>query len=160
MDAYDIKKSQVQNVNKIVEYVPKSVVIKSIINKPTGSICAVALDSGEVLNGKIVPFDTFIQVIDGKAEILIDDNSNLLIAGQSIIIPAHCRNSAKANVKFKMLSTTIKSGYEEDGWWIYIIINHALIKMFSNFQRMPHWKEKNSSISVSNKKIYNLIELR
>ena len=115
MDAYDIKKSQVQNVNKIVEYVPNSVVIKSIFNKPTGNVLAVALDSGEVLSGKIVPFDTFIQVIDGKAEIIIDDNSNLLKAGQSIIIPAHCRNSTKANVKFKMLSTTIKSGYEEDG---------------------------------------------
>lgn len=115
MDAYDIKKSQVQNVDKIVEYVSNSVVIKSIINKPTGSVSAVALDSGEVLNGKIVPFDTFIQIIDGKAEILIDDNSNLLKSGQSIIIPAHSRNSTKANVKFKMLSTTIKSGYEEDG---------------------------------------------
>ena len=115
MDDYDIKKSQVQNVDKIVEYVPNSVVIKSIINKPTGSVCAVALDSGEALNGKIVPFDTFIQIIDGKAEILIDDNSNLLKSGQSIIIPAHSRNSTKANVKFKMLSTTIKSGYEEDG---------------------------------------------
>jgi len=115
MEDYDIKKSQVQNVDKIVEYVPNSVVIKSIINKPTGSVCAVALDSGEVLSGKIVPFDTFIQIIDGKAEILIDDNSYLLKSGQSIIIPAHSRNSTKANVKFKMLSTTIKSGYEEDG---------------------------------------------
>ncbi len=115
MDAYDIKKSQVQNIDEIVEYVSNSVVIKSIINKPTGSVCAVALDSGEVLNGKIVPFDTFIQIIEGKAEILIEDNSNLLKSGQSIIIPAHSRNSTKANVKFKMLSTTIKSGYEEDG---------------------------------------------
>ncbi len=115
MEDYDIKKSQVQNVDKIVEYVPNSVVIKSIINKPTGSINAVALDSGEVLNGKIVPFDTFIQVIEGKAEIVIEDNSNLLKTGQSIIIPAHSRNSTKANVRFKMLSTTIKSGYEEDG---------------------------------------------
>jgi len=111
---YHIKKSQVQNVNEIVEYVPNSVVIKSIFNKPTGSVCAVALDSGEALNGKIVPFDTFIQIIDGKAEVLIDDNSDLLKTGQSIIVPAHCRYKTKANVKFKMLLTTIKSGYEED----------------------------------------------
>jgi len=37
----------------------------------------------------------------------------LLETGQSIIIPAHSRNSIKANVRFKMLSTIIKSGYEE-----------------------------------------------
>ena len=83
MDIFEIKKSPVQNTNSIVDYASNSVVIKSIINKPTGSIYAVALDSGEVLNGKIIPFDTFIQIIDGKAEILIDDNSNLLKAGQS-----------------------------------------------------------------------------
>ena len=115
MDIFEIKKSPVQNTNSIVDYASNSVVIKSIINKPTGSIYAVALDSGEVLNGKIIPFDTFIQVIDGKAEIVIDDDSNLLKAGQSIIIPANCRNSTKANVRFKMLSTVIKSGYEEYG---------------------------------------------
>jgi quercetin dioxygenase-like cupin family protein len=59
------------------------------------------------------PFDTFIQVIDGKAEIIIHGKSNMLNTGQSIIIPAHASNSIKANVRFKMLSTIIKSGYEE-----------------------------------------------
>ncbi|MFC2088314.1 cupin domain-containing protein [Calditrichota bacterium] len=113
MDSTEIKKSQIQNIDKIVDYTANSVVIKSIINRPTGNISAVAFDSGEVLAGKISPFDTFIQVIDGKAEIVIDNNSNLLKTGESIIIPAHSRSTTKANVRFKMLSTIIKSGYEE-----------------------------------------------
>ena len=113
MDITEIKKSQIQNIDKIVDYTTNSVVIKSIINKPTGNISVVAFDSGEVLAGKISPFDTFIQIIDGNAEIVIDDNSNLLKTGESIIIPAHSRNTTKANVRFKMLSTIIKSGYEE-----------------------------------------------
>ena len=65
---------------------------------------------------KISPFDTFIQVIDGKAEVVIDDVSSLLNVGESIIIPAHTSNTIKANVRFKMISTTIKSGYEEVSW--------------------------------------------
>ncbi|PKL77451.1 MAG: cupin [Ignavibacteriae bacterium HGW-Ignavibacteriae-4] len=113
MENKEIEKAQIQNVDKIIEYVPNSIVIKSIIKKPTGNVSVVALDAGEVLAGRITPFDTFVQVIDGHAEIIIDDNSNLLTTGESIIIPAHSSNTTKANVRFKMLTTIIKSGYEE-----------------------------------------------
>jgi len=112
----ELLKSKAFIVVEIIEYIPNSVVIKTIIKKSTGNVCAVSFDSGEVLTEKISPFDTFIQVIDGQAEIYIDDVYNLLETGQSIIIPAHCRNTIKANVRFKMISTIIKSGYDEIGW--------------------------------------------
>lgn len=83
-----------------------------IIKKTTGNICAVSFDSGEALTEKLSPFDTFIQIIEGNAEILIDGESSLLSTGQSIIIPANIRNTIKANERFKMISTIIKSGYE------------------------------------------------
>ena len=98
---------------EIIEYIPNSVVIKTIIKKSTGNVTVSSFDSGETLTEKTSPFDTFIQVIDGKAEIVIDGKSNLLDTGESIIIPAHSRNIIKANVRFKMISTVIKSGYEE-----------------------------------------------
>jgi len=98
---------------EIIEYIPDSVVIKTIIKKTTGNISAVSFDSGEKLDEKTSPFDTFIQIIDGRAEIFIDGISKLLETGQSIIIPAHSRNSFKANDRFKMISTVIKSGYED-----------------------------------------------
>jgi quercetin dioxygenase-like cupin family protein len=113
MGAPEIEKSKVFIIVEIIEYIPNSVVIKTIIKKTTGNVSAVSFDSGETLTEKTSPFDTFIQVIDGKAEILIDDKSNLLDTGQSIIIPAHSRNTIKANVRFKMISTIIKSGYED-----------------------------------------------
>ena len=34
-------------------------------------------------------------------------------AGQAIIIPAHAQNRIRANKRFKMLSTVIKSGYDD-----------------------------------------------
>jgi quercetin dioxygenase-like cupin family protein len=112
LDNDGVEKAKGQIIVEIIEYVSNSVVIKSIINKTTGSISAVSFDSGEALTEKISPFDTFIQIIDGKAEILIDGISNLLSTGQSIIIPAHTKNIVKANERFKMISTIIKSGYE------------------------------------------------
>jgi quercetin dioxygenase-like cupin family protein len=108
-----IEKGRSFIIVEIIEYIPNSVVIKTIIKKTTGNVTAVSFDSGEMLTEKISPFDTFVQVIDGKAEIVINDSSNMLVTGESIIIPAHSRNTIKANVRFKMLSTTIKSGYEE-----------------------------------------------
>jgi quercetin dioxygenase-like cupin family protein len=64
------------------------------------------------LTEKISPFDTFVQIIDGKAEIVIDGISSFLVTGKSIIIPAHASNTVKANERFKMISNVIKSGYE------------------------------------------------
>jgi quercetin dioxygenase-like cupin family protein len=108
----DIEKSKAFIIVEIIEYVPNSVVTKTIIKKSTGNVSAEAFDTGEGLSEKISPFDTFAQIIDGKAEIIIDGESHFLNTGQSIIIPAHTPNIIKANVKFKMISTIIKSGYE------------------------------------------------
>ncbi len=113
MESSEFEKAKVFIVVEIIEYIPNSVVIKTIIKKTTGNVSAVSFDSGEALTEKISPFDTFIQIIEGEAEVVIDGASHLLITGQSIIIPAHSRNVIKANVRFKMISTVIKSGYED-----------------------------------------------
>lgn len=112
MENFEVEKSKVFIIGEIITYVANAVVIKTIIKKTTGDVTAVSFDSGENLTEKISPFDTFIQIIEGRAEILIDDNSESLESGQSIIIPAHSRNTITANERFKMISTTIKSGYE------------------------------------------------
>jgi quercetin dioxygenase-like cupin family protein len=109
----ELEKAKAFIIVEIVEYIPNAVVIKTIIKKRTGNVTAVSFDSGEALTKKTSPFDTFIQVIDGKAEIVIDDKSNILDTGHSIIIPAHSSNTIKANVRFKMIATIIKSGFEE-----------------------------------------------
>ena len=112
MQTTEIEKSTMHILIEIIEYVPNSVVTKTIIRKTTGNISVVAIDTGETLAEKISPFDTFLQIIEGKAEIVIDEKSNMLQTGQAIIVPAHTSNIVKANERFKMISTVIKSGYE------------------------------------------------
>lgn len=112
MKTEELEKSKSHILIEIIEYIPNSVVSKTIIRKTTGNISIVAIDTGEALAEKISPFDTFIQIVEGKAEIIIDEKSNLLKTGQAIIIPAHASNSVKANERFKMISTVIKSGYD------------------------------------------------
>jgi quercetin dioxygenase-like cupin family protein len=72
-----------------------------------------SFDTGEELQEKTSPFDTYIQVIDGVAEIIINDKKYMLKLGDGIIIPAHAPHSISANEQFKIISTVIKSGYEE-----------------------------------------------
>jgi len=107
------EKPQVFAMADTIEYVDHAVVTKTIIHKITGNVSIAAFDKGETVIGKLSPFGTLLQVIEGVAEILIDGIGNKLQTGQSILIPAHSRNTIKANVRFKILSTVIKSGYEE-----------------------------------------------
>ena len=112
MDNTEVEKAKAFIIVEIIEYVPNSVVKKTIIKKTTGNVTAVSCDSNEALTEKIIPFDTFVQIIDGKAEIVIDGISNFLLTGNSIILPAHTSSCVKPNQHFKMISTIIKSGYE------------------------------------------------
>lgn len=113
MKKYELKRSVVLSIVDELDYVPNSIQIKNIFKKITGLVSAVSFDSGTMWDQKTSPFDAYIQVIEGKAEITIADKTHHLHVGQSIIIPAHAPNAFKANDRFKMISTTIKSGYEE-----------------------------------------------
>lgn len=112
MDITELEKSKAHITVEIIEYVSNSVVIKTILKKSTGNISVMSFDSGEGLTEKTSPFDTFAQIIEGKAELVIDGIALSLSTGESIIIPAHKPNRIIANGRFKMILTVIKSGYE------------------------------------------------
>ena len=108
----EIEKSKSHITVEIIEYVPNSVVVKTILKKSTGNISVMSFDSGEGLTEKTSPFDSFAQIIDGQAEIVINGKSSYLKTGESIVIPAHAPNFVRPNGRFKMILTVIKSGYE------------------------------------------------
>jgi quercetin dioxygenase-like cupin family protein len=112
MTPTEIAPSQALIIVEIIEYVPNSIVSRTILKKSTGNVSLMSLDTGEALTEKISPFDTFIQIIDGRAEITIDGKNHFLETGQGIIIPAHKSQIVNANERFKMISTIIKSGYD------------------------------------------------
>lgn len=111
-DNTELEKGASHIIVEIIEYVSNSVVMKTIIKKSTGTISVMSFDSGEGLTERTSPFDTYAQIIEGKADIVIDKVSNLLVSGQGIVIPAHSPNHINPNGRFKMILTIIKSGYE------------------------------------------------
>ena len=94
---------------EIIEYLPGSEVIKTVIKKSTGKISVMSFDAGKVLAEKTSPFDTCLQLIEGTAEMFIDKVSHILQTGQGIIIPAHASIQIKPTGRFKMILTIIKS---------------------------------------------------
>ena len=109
----ELGKALVHIVVEIIDYVPHSVVSRTIIKKTTGNITVSSFAAGEELPEKTSPFDNYIQIIDGTGEVVIDDKNYTLKRGEGIIVPAHAKHCFNAEKRFKMISTVIKSGYED-----------------------------------------------
>jgi len=112
-DNAELGKSKVHIIVEIIEYMTNAVVSKTILKKMTGNVTVFSFAEGEELGEKLCPFDTYVQIIDGAAEVSIDQKKYDLKLGEGIIIPAHTMHHFNAFKKFKMLSTVIKSGYED-----------------------------------------------
>lgn len=123
MDTNELEKTTNKNAEPIkegphiivelIEYEHNSVISKSIMKKTTGSINAMSFAEGEGLNEKTSPFDTYAQIIEGEATVVVSGKETLLQTGEGMVIPAHKPNHIKPDGKFKMLLTLIKSGYED-----------------------------------------------
>ncbi len=115
LSAFDdktIQGAQSYLVNEIIQYAENTVASRLILKKTTGSITLMSFDKGQGLQESVSPFESFSHIIDGRAEMVINNVSYFLETGMCIVIPAHTNNSIKPNGRFKMILTTIKSGYE------------------------------------------------
>ncbi len=97
---------------ELIEYIPNVVVSKTVIKKNTDNVTISSFSEGVELIEKNAPFDTYIQIIEGIAELSINNRDYMLHMGNGIIIPAHSKHYFNANVQFKMLSTVIRSHCE------------------------------------------------
>jgi mannose-6-phosphate isomerase-like protein (cupin superfamily) len=108
----EVEKGKSHIIVELIEYEHNAVVTKSIMRKTTGSINALSFSSGEGLNEKTSAFDTYVQIIDGSAKIVVDGVTSSLTTGEGILVPAHRPSRIEPNGRFKLLLTVIKSGYK------------------------------------------------
>lgn len=109
METNEFQKGLKFSFDNSIQYADKAVVSKHILKKETGNISLFAFDKGEGLSEHTAPSDAVVFIIDGKADIIIDGNSNILEAEETIIMPANISHALKAVEKFKMVLTMIKS---------------------------------------------------
>jgi quercetin dioxygenase-like cupin family protein len=97
-----------QNVASLVKYADDSVVSKTLLNKPVGTITLFAFDKGQGLSEHQAPYDAVVQVVDGVGRVTIDGSDHDIATGEIIIMPANIPHSVTADQKFKMQLTMIR----------------------------------------------------
>lgn len=100
---------EIINLLELLSYQPKSVLSRVLLKKNTGTITVFAFDKGEGLSEHTAPFEAFVQILDGEAEITISAKPVTLNKGEMIIMPANEPHSLKAITPFKMLLVMIRS---------------------------------------------------
>ena len=98
-----------QSLIDLLDYQEKAVVSRTLIEKETGTVTLFAFDRGQGLSEHTTPFDAMVCILDGKAEITISGNPNILEQGDMIIMPANEPHALKAVEKFKMMLIMIRS---------------------------------------------------
>ena len=93
----------------LAEYQEGSIVSRTLIDKPTGTLTLFAFGEGQGLSEHTAPYDAFVYVVDGEAEITISGKAHFLKAGDMLIMPASEPHALKAIKKFKMMLVMIRS---------------------------------------------------
>ena len=94
--------------NESVDYSADGIISKRVLDRPVGTVTLFSFDKGQRLSTHSAPFDAMVQVMEGNAEIVINEKPYQLQAGDSIIMPAGIPHAVNAVEKFKMVLTMIK----------------------------------------------------
>jgi len=86
-----------------------SVVSKTLVNKPSGTVTLFAFAKEQGLSEHAAPFDAQLLVLEGKAEVSISGLWYTVSTGETILLPANLPHAVKANEAFKMLLIMIKA---------------------------------------------------
>ena len=87
---------QTFKLTDLLDYHEGSVVSRNIIDKPTGTITLFAFDKDERLSEHTAPFDAFVYILDGEAEVIISREPIQVKQGEMIIMPANKSHALKA----------------------------------------------------------------
>ena len=97
------------NISDYLEVKGDSIASKTLVDKEGGSITLFAFDKAQGLGEHLSPDVTCIQLIEGKAEVTIDEKTSLVREGEIITAPANTPFSIHAITKVKAVLFRVKS---------------------------------------------------
>lgn len=101
-------KGRALDLNGLVGYQDGSVVSRTLIDKPAGTVTLFSFAAGQGLSEHTAPFDAMVTVLDGEAEVTIDGEPRTVRHGEMIIMPAGHPHSLRAERPFKMLLVMVR----------------------------------------------------
>ena len=103
-----IDKAVKHNLCGIVDYSDNGITGKQLIINSAGNITLFSFDSGQALSEHTARFDAMVQILEGEADIVISGQSNVLKAGECIVMPADAPHALHALSRTKMLLVMMK----------------------------------------------------
>jgi quercetin dioxygenase-like cupin family protein len=93
----------------LIEYQSGSVVSRTLVDKPAGTVTLFAFDKGQGLSEHTAPYDALVNVLDGEVEITISGKPSRVKQGEMMIMPANQPHALKAITRFKMMLVMVKA---------------------------------------------------
>lgn len=97
------------DLETLMAYQSGSIVSRTLIKKPAGTVTLFAFDAGEGLSEHTAPYDALVQLVEGEAEMDVAGQTHLLKKGQVLLLPANAPHALRAQCQCKMLLTMIRS---------------------------------------------------
>ncbi len=91
-----------------VAYAPGSIVSRTLAKARGGSLTLFAFDAGQELSEHTSPFDAYVHVLDGAAELTIGGERVVARAGETVRMPAGTPHALRAAERFKMLLSMVR----------------------------------------------------
>ena len=96
-------------LSDLVQYQEGSIVSRILLQDETGTLTVFSFDAAQALSEHTVPFNAFIQVLDGQAEVTIGGQAHTVHSGEIILMPGGVSHRVRALQRFKMLLTMFKT---------------------------------------------------
>ena len=109
----NIPMSELFKICDLVSYKEGRVVSRTLAQNKFLSITLFAFPVGEGLSTHSAPGDAMVQILDGKARIIIDKTEVLAETGDVAVMPADIPHSLHADEPFKMILTVVKKACNE-----------------------------------------------
>ena len=98
-----------QSINDAIHYQEDAVVSRELLRKTTGTVTLFAFDTNQGLSEHTAPYDAFVMITEGQAEVTVSGVKHAMQAGDMLLLPANSPHALQAIEPFSMVLTMIKS---------------------------------------------------
>ncbi len=107
--SHDDIRGKALELGSLADYQTGAVVSRTLVDKKIGTITIFSFDKGQGLSEHTAPYDAFVYVADGEAEITISGRELRARRGEIVVMPAGEPHSLHAVERFKMLLVMIRA---------------------------------------------------
>jgi quercetin dioxygenase-like cupin family protein len=97
------------DLSDLIDYAEGAIVSRTLAESPSRTVTLFAFDAGQALSEHSAPFDAFVQILDGEAEITLDAEPTHATIDSVVTMPTNVPHAVRAITRFKMLLVMIRS---------------------------------------------------